>query len=75
VDRRSRKQGIGEILLLDALRRSFIWSEQIGALAVVVDTLNQNVSEFYQQYAYIPLSDQSKLFMQMKTIAQSFKSG
>ncbi len=73
VDRRNQKQGIGEILLLDALRRSYILSEQIGSIAVVVDALNRNVSEFYKQYGFIPLSDQSKLFMPMKTIKQLFK--
>lgn len=75
VDRRHQKQGIGEILLLDALRRSYSVSKQIGSIAVVVDALNQNVSGFYQQYGFIPLSDQSKLFMPMKTITQLFKSG
>ena len=74
VDRRNQKQGIGEILLLDALRRSYILSEQIGSIAVVVDALNRNVSQFYEQYGFIPLSDQSKLFMPMKTIGQLFKS-
>ncbi len=73
VDRRHQKQGIGETLLLDALRRSYILSEQIGSIAVVVDALNRNVSEFYKQYGCIPLSDQSKLFMPMKTIRQLFK--
>lgn len=73
VDRRNQKQGIGEILLLDALRRSYILSEQIGSIAVVVDALNRNASEFYQQYGFIPLSDQSKLFMPMKTLSQLFK--
>ena len=74
VDRRNQKLGIGEILLLDALRRSYILSEQIRSIAVVVDALNQNVSEFYQQYGFIPLPDQPKLFMPIKTIRQLFKS-
>jgi predicted GNAT family N-acyltransferase len=73
VNRRDQKQGIGEILLLDALRRSYILSEQIGSIAMVVDALNRNASAFYQQYGCIPLSDQSKLFMPMKTISQLFK--
>jgi len=73
VDRRHQKQGIGEILLLDALRRSYLASELIGSIAVVVDTLNQSVSGFYQQYGFIPLSDQPKLFMPMKTFRQLFK--
>lgn len=74
VNRRHQKQGIGEILLLDAMSRSYISSEQIGSIAVVVDALNRNVSAFYKQYGFIPLSDQSKLFMPMKTIRQLFKA-
>jgi hypothetical protein len=64
---------MGQILLLDALRRSYILSEQIGSIAMVIDTLNRNASAFYQQYGCIPLSDQSKLFMPMKNISQLFK--
>jgi len=74
VDHRHQQQGIGEILLLDALRRSYLVSELIGSIAVVVDVLNQNVSGFYLQYGFIPLSDQSKLFLPIKTVSQLFKS-
>jgi len=32
------------------------------------------VSGFYLQYGFIPLSDQSKLFLPIKTVSQLFKS-
>ena len=72
VDRRDQKKRIGEILLLDALYRSYTLSEQIGSIAVVVQALNERVKNFYEQYGFIALPDQGKLFLPMKTIENLF---
>ena len=72
VDQHDQKQGIGETLLLDALYRSYELSKQIGSIAVVVETLKEQASTFYEQYGFISFPDQKKLFLPMKTIAQLF---
>ena len=72
VDQQDQRQGIGKILLMDALSRSYELSEQIGAIAVVVAALNERAGMFYEAYGFIPISDQKKLFLPMKTIARLF---
>jgi GNAT superfamily N-acetyltransferase len=67
-----QKQGIGEALLIDALYRSYSLSEQIGSIAVVVDALNKKAVSFYENYEFIKLSGQKRLFLPMKTIKKLF---
>ncbi len=75
VDSRFKNEGVGKRLLVDALRRSYFQSTQIGSLAVVVDALNAAASSFYQHFGFIPLQGYSKrLLLPMKTIKPLFDS-
>jgi predicted GNAT family N-acyltransferase len=68
-----RGNGLGEILLLDALKRSLIISERsLGAFAVVVDPINEHARAFYAQFEFIELLDSKKMFLPMKTIKKLF---
>jgi ribosomal protein S18 acetylase RimI-like enzyme len=72
VDRRYQKQGIGELLLIDALKRSHIASESIGSFAIIVDPLDKEAQKFYKKYGFIDLPDSGKMFLPMKTVNQLF---
>lgn len=72
VDKRYKGQGIGKILLIDALKRSFDNSKTIGSFAVVVDPLDEEARSFYAKYGFIMLPDSLKMFLAMKTIEQLF---
>lgn len=62
---------IGEFLLVDALLRCLrLSNESIGALAVVVDPINQYARQFYSRYGFIHLQDSRRMFIPMKTIEQ-----
>ena len=68
-----RGNGLGEILLLDALKRSLIISERsLGAFAVVVDPINEHARTFYAKFEFIELLDSKKMFLPMKTIMKLF---
>ena len=61
-------QGLGSILLVDALQRIVQASQVMAVYAVVVDALNARAAEFYQQFGFIPLPNQPlKLFLPMDT--------
>lgn len=63
--------GLGEYLLIDALFRSYKLSqESIGAMAVVVDPINENAVMFYEKYGFKHLPDSEKMFLPMSTIKQ-----
>ena len=75
VDRAYRGLGLGERLLIDALRRSLTASRTVASVAVIVDAKDTSSVEFYLRYGFQPFPDQpSRLFLTMKTIAALVKS-
>ena len=69
VDSRVKGQGLGEFLLLDALRRAEYLSTKIGILAVEVDAINDAAKGFYVKYGFVSLQDDSRhLFLPIKVI-------
>jgi predicted GNAT family N-acyltransferase len=70
-DLSAKGTGLGEHLLLDALFRAFTLSEEsIGAMAVVVDPINEYAVDFYRKYGFEQLPDSEKMFLPMSTIRQ-----
>ncbi len=73
VDKNFQGQGLGERLLLDALKRSYdISTSTVGSIAGIVDPLDKAANAFYAQYGFISLPDRGRMFLPMKTIKQLF---
>jgi len=47
IDQLNKGQGLGSLLLIDALRRALHISEQVGIRAVVVDLIDNAAKAFY----------------------------
>lgn len=73
VDTRFHGKGLGKLLLLDALYRSYDLSKKMGSFAVIVDPLDNEAEDFYNKYGFIKLPDSGKMFLPMKTIEQLFQ--
>ncbi|MCZ2474734.1 GNAT family N-acetyltransferase [Aquirufa ecclesiirivi] len=73
VDKKFQGKGLGKILLIDALKRSFKASLQMGSFAVAVDPIDSEARVFYEQYGFITLPDSGKMFITMKTLKELFK--
>jgi GNAT superfamily N-acetyltransferase len=73
IDKHFQGQGIGKLLLIDALRRCNDTSHLIGAFAVIVDPLDAGAERFYRKYGFIKLPDSGKMFLPMKTIQDLFE--
>jgi len=75
IDLKFQGSGIGKLLLIDALKRSYEVSlKSIGSMAVVVSPLDNEAEAFYQKYGFIRLPDSGKMLLPMKTVAQLFTS-
>lgn len=72
VDQRFSGTGVGKMLLVDALKRSYEISKSIGSFAVVVDPIDEDAENFYTKYGFILLPDSRKMFLAMKTIERLF---
>jgi GNAT superfamily N-acetyltransferase len=66
----ARGQGVGKLLLADAVKRTLAVSDQIAIYAMVVDAINDNAKGFYEQFGFIRLSDDSpRLFLPLKSVS------
>jgi GNAT superfamily N-acetyltransferase len=73
VDQTVRGQGLGERLLVDALRRSLDIAESAGVYAIEVDALGLDAKLFYEKYGFAPLVDSDlHLYMSIKTVRAVF---
>ena len=57
VDLKVQRQGLGELLLADALRRCLEISESIGMIGVLVDVKDERASDWYLRYEFERLPD------------------
>lgn len=70
VDHQYQGQGIGRLLLADAIKRALSASRDIAIYAMVVDALNEPAKRFYQQYGFTTLSGQERrLFLPLQSIS------
>lgn len=73
VDERFKGKGLGSLLLIDSLKRSFeVSTTAIGSMAVVTDPIDKQAEAFYGKYGFIKLPDSGKMFLPMNTIGQLF---
>ncbi len=73
IDRGFQRQGLGEFLLMDALRRALDHSKQIASFAVIVDAKDETAAAFYRRYGFLALPNVShRLFLPMATIERLF---
>lgn len=64
-----RGQGLGEILLVDALKKALQNSLNVASWAVVVDAKDENAVRFYKRFGFIPFPTKSnRLFVTMETV-------
>lgn len=73
IDAQYQGRGIGKILLIDALKRSYDISGTIGSFAVVVDPIDEAAEKFYEKYDFIKLPDSGKMFIAIGTLKALFE--
>ena len=68
-----RGQGIGELLLLDALKRAFGNTREVASAVIVVDAKDERARGFYLHHDFMPLPmHPNRLFYPMRTIEKLF---
>lgn len=69
VDRTVHGQGLGSLLLIDALRRAELISTQVGVRAIEVDAIDDAARRFYTKFGFKSLvDDRNHLFLSMKAV-------
>lgn len=69
VDLQTRGTGLGERLLMNALKRIRLTANEIGIKCVIVDAIDEKAKAFYGSYGFIELPGQEqKLLLPVETI-------
>lgn len=69
VDKISQGQGLGEHLLMDAMRRIVQTAGEVGIHAIEVDAIDDKAKQFYLKYGFTELADNSRhLYIPLATI-------
>lgn len=63
-------EGLGAMLLADAIRRTYASASTIGASMLVVEALNERACAFNQANGFVRLPDSFRLALPMRTIQQ-----
>ncbi len=68
VAQHAQGQGVGKMLLMDAIKRTLGVSDEIAIYAIVVDAIDAHAKNFYQQYGFSSLSSKSRrLYLPLKS--------
>lgn len=69
-----QKQGYGKLLMLHAMQHFLNVSQSVGIIGVFVDAKDQQACQYYEQYGFVALPDNSlQLFLPLETLKQSFE--
>jgi GNAT superfamily N-acetyltransferase len=61
-------EGLGAMLLADAVRRAYASADTVGSSIVVVDAINERAAAFYEGNGFVRLPDSFRLVLPMRTI-------
>ena len=69
IDRTAQGQGLGSLLLIDALRRAELVATQVGVRAVEVDAIDDAARRFYMKFGFTSLLDDcNHLFLSIRAV-------
>jgi hypothetical protein len=70
IDTRAQGRRLGELLLLDAVRRVVDASDLVGCIGIVVDAKNASAEQFYAKYDFVTVNAESwphRMFLAIAT--------
>jgi GNAT superfamily N-acetyltransferase len=71
VDKTKRGQRYGELMLVDALKKSLDASVQVASLAVIAEALDEEAINFYLKYGFQPFKHEPmKLYLPIKSVEE-----
>ena len=75
VDERAQGRRLGEIILLDALRRVLDAAEVVGCMGAIVDAKDEGAERFYKRYDFETIAGEAwphRMFLSSATLRLAF---
>jgi GNAT superfamily N-acetyltransferase len=71
VNKAYQRQGIGEIMMIEAMRRAVVVAENAGGIGLFVDAKDEAAKSYYNRYGFVSLEDAFlEMFLPLSTIIQ-----
>ncbi|UPT69739.1 MAG: GNAT family N-acetyltransferase [Flavobacterium sp. JAD_PAG50586_2] len=70
VDNKYKGNGLGKVLLINALKKCVEISKAMGLLAVIVDPIDESAAKFYANYGFVTIPSNGKMFVSIKTVEE-----
>ena len=66
-----QRQGLGEILMFEAMKRALIIADNAGVIGLFVDAKDEAARGYYLRYGFVDLADSPlKMFLPLATIRE-----
>lgn len=65
-----QRQGLGALLLAEALRKAYENASAVGSSMIVVDAVDQRAVSFYRAHGFLKLPESMRLILPIRTIAE-----
>ncbi|MFB2881241.1 GNAT family N-acetyltransferase [Floridanema aerugineum] len=76
VDRKWQRKGIGEILMVEAMRKAFVVAETAGGIGLFVDAKDEKAKNYYSRYGFENLENSElEMFLPLSTIESLIQGG
>jgi len=75
VARERQRQGLGTLMMVNAIERVISVSENLGIMGFFVDAKNEDAKAYYGQFGFIPLPDNPlELFLPLSTLRHAYET-
>jgi GNAT superfamily N-acetyltransferase len=69
-----QRQGLGALLLADAVKRAYASASSVGSSMLIVDAISEQAANFYVANGFVRLADSLRLILPMQAIAKMVAS-
>jgi GNAT superfamily N-acetyltransferase len=74
LDRTLHGEGLGGVLLADALRRVIAATDTVAARFVVVDAIDEHAASFYEHHGFARIPETQRLIAKLSDVATALKA-
>ena len=69
-----QRQGLGALLLADAVKRAYASASSVGSSMLIVDAISEQAAAFYEANGFVRLPSSLRLILPMQAIAKMVES-
>lgn len=74
VSKKHQRQGIGALMLANAIERALVISKNMGVIGIFVDAKDESAKKYYEQFGFLTFPDnQGTLFLPLNKLREAMR--